>query len=926
MCYLSWAVAGWIAQPLDSFGQPGASDRCNAVLRVDPTTCTSLRRLTSRFQYPHSVDFKSVSHEFDPPLEFGAFGSRDDYSRGVDTMIQPNEILLNLNNRIDSHAAKAADSPFFSRRGEKARRCTMLVGILWSMILPLALTCLMGCAGFTPPKSPTAASSRAAPLRIATNALPVGAVQNNYLATLVATGGVPPYSWTQTAGNLPTGLTLRSAAGSIAGMPTKAGTFEFAIKVQDAKASTASSDFEVGVSISTTPTNTNGAIPTVNITAPSNGATVSGIVGISAAATGLVGSQASVQFYLSGSPLGVPMNSSPYAITWDSTEVADGTRNLSVVATDVKGNITTQAAVAVTVKNTSWNPAVLGVPWAADFISIAANEVNVKTDSRLKVKATGDGVTDDTAAIRAAINLASSSGGGVVYFPTGDYKIITPSNSVRGGSLAVPSRVILRGSSSTTSRIFVNDPNAGSETDGTWTWGGISFQGSSLSGMTDLGVFAVSSSNGPCAVLWNRGSTKVSELFFNELDVHLDNCRSFWFDSTNDLLIQNSRFDSGSSQVSDSSQNGPVYVVMNSNVSFINNKVTYHFGRVHMQQNTNLLVQGNTLIRDAENRDMDDGNAIESGGIELSFGQNIQVLNNTIQTINGPSDEAGDGEAIMSQQSNTRDVLDAGASTAITSTTLSDTSALWGSVTASRIAQYPEVVAILTGSGTGEWRTIQGLNTSTKTLTLNQPWSPIPEVGSLYSIFVWTLIHANIQGNTLTDNPNGIVLYDGCYDCTVQNNVLTNSRQIILRAADGLLNQAVYPEGRRVHQVAIEVTIVNNTVSNTSGKRPAYIALDAEAFAENNYKGMGMLNIQVGQNTINPYSADPDQAYPNPKQTEITQEGFFPCFLFGPAAVKDPITTVFRNIKFWNNSQSSRVNYTNSFMLFTTRGCISATQ
>jgi parallel beta-helix repeat protein len=470
----------------------------------------------------------------------------------------------------------------------------------------------------------------------------------------------------------------------------------------------------------------------------------------------------------------------------------------------------------------------------------------------------------------------------------------------------------------------VNDPNAASETDGTWTWGGINFQGASMSGMTDLGVYAVSSSTSPCALLWNRGATKVSELFFNNLDVHLANCRTFWFGATNNLLIQGSHIDSSNSLHSgNASQYGPIYVVGNSNVWFLKNTVTYHFGRLHMQNNVNLLMQGNALIRDAQNKDMDDGTAVESGGVELSYGQNIQVLDNTIQTLNAPSDEAADGEAIMTQQSTVQDVLDAGSATTITSTTLTDTNALWGSVTASRLAQYPEVVAILTGSGTGEWRTIQGINTSTKTLTLNQAWSPVPEVGSLYSVFAWTLMNAAIQGNTLIDNPNGIVLYDGCYNCTVQNNTLTNSRGIILRTVDKSLSQSLYPEGRRVHEVAIDDMILNNTVSNTSGIRPAWITLDAEAFDASNYSGMGMINIQAGGNTIKPYSANPNQSY-DPQHNEIQQEGFFPCFLFGPAAVKAPVTTVFQNVNFWNNSQTVSVIYNATFLPYATHECVTA--
>ena len=591
--------------------------------------------------------------------------------------------------------------------------------------------------------------------------------------------------------------------------------------------------------------------------------------------------------------------------------------SVAITATSIY-DTASSATAAVTIlagaaPATTWNPTVLGVPWASDFVPIAASQINVKTDSRLKVRAAGDGTTDDTPAIRAAIQLASSSGGGMVYFPTGDYKIVTPSGAVSGSPLVVPSRVILRGTSSTTSRIYVNDPNAASETDGIGTWGGIDFRGASLSGMTDLGVYAVNPSTSPCALLWNRGSSKVSEIFFNNLDVHLDNSKSFWLEAADKLLVQGSQFESNSSQY------GPIYIVGNSNVSFLSNAITYHFGRVHLQNNASLLMQQNTLIRDAENKDMQDGTAIESGGVELSFDQNIQVLDNTIQTLNAPPDEFDDGEAIMTQQSNTKDVLDLGSLTEITSTTLTDANALWGPVTASRLVQYPEVVAVLTGPATGEWRLIREINASTKTLTLNQPWSPVPEVGSLYSIFVWTLMNATIQGNTLIDNPNGVVLYDGCYDCIVQGNVLTNSRGILLRTIDESLDQSVYPEGRRVHQVAIDNKILNNIVSNTLGVRPAYIALDAEAFAKSSYRGMGIINTQVGGNTISPYSANPSKVY---TKGEIIQDGFAPCFLFGPAAAKDPVDTVFQDIYFWNNSQSRSVTYNSAFLPFTTRACI----
>lgn len=579
------------------------------------------------------------------------------------------------------------------------------------------------------------------------------------------------------------------------------------------------------------------------------------------------------------------------------------------------------AAVQIRGSN-SWNPAVLGVSWARDFNAIAANQINVKTDSRLSVKATGNGSTDDTAAIRAAIQLASSTGGGVVYLPAGNYQITAPSGAVNGRPLIVPSRVILRGDGMAKSVIRLKDPDAAAETGNIATWGGIDFQGSSRSGMTDLGVYAVNPSSNPCAVLWNRGSKRVGELFFNNLNVQLANCKNFWFEQTNEILVQNSQINSNATQ------NGPVYLAADSQLTLLNDTVTYNFGRVEMLSDTNVLMQGNTLTRDAQNVDLQNGTAIESGGVELSFDRNIQVLNNTIETLNAPFDESYDGEAITSQESTTPNILDAGSVTASSSNTLTDTNALWGPVTSARLAQYPgEVVAIYTGSATGEVNTIQSINTSTKTITFSQPWSTVPAAGSLYSVFQWTLMNATIQNNTLTGNPNGINIWDGCYNCTVQNNTLTDSRGIWLRIIDQSLAQypTLYPEGRRQHDVAMNTMISNNTVSNTLGLRPAFIVLDTEAFASDSYSGMGMMNVQVGGNTINPFAANPNEVY-EPVVNRVPQEGIFPCFVFGPAAVKPAVTTVFQDINFWNNSQSVPVTYGSYFASYaTSTACITPT-
>lgn len=574
--------------------------------------------------------------------------------------------------------------------------------------------------------------------------------------------------------------------------------------------------------------------------------------------------------------------------------------------------LVSHAVLVVPATAMSWDPAALDIPWAADLNAIAANEIDVQTDGRLKNKAQGDGVTDDTSAVRAAIALAASLGGGTIYFPRGSYKIITPSHPVQGSPLVVPSQVILRGAGPKASTLLVIDTQAASQTDWIGTWGGISFTGSSLSGMTDLGVFAINPSTSPCAVLWNRGSGNTRKLFFNNLDLHLENCKNVWFESTHYLSIQNSTIDSKATLW------GPIYAPGNSNVVLRNNTITYKAGRIQLQGSNTVVVQDNSIVRDAEQRSWQDGTAIESGGIEISFCANIQILNNVLQTLNAPAHAFHDGEAITSQQSTTPTILDAGSVTELTSTTITDSGALWGASTRSRLAQYPTVVAMLTGAATGEWRRVTSINTATKTMTIDRPWSRMPELGNLYSMFVWTLMYANIQDNRLIDNPNGIVLFDGCYACTVQNNVLTNSRGIMLRVGDVATSPLAFPDSRRQHHVALDSAIVSNRITNTTGQRPAYIVLDVEAFEANSYRGMGMFGIEVAGNILEPYALDLARRYDHP---EINQEGLFLCFVFGPAQVKDPPNVIFRNISEGNNRQTLPVAYRADFVQYTNRSC-----
>jgi hypothetical protein len=101
--------------------------------------------------------------------------------------------------------------------------------------------------------SPAAVASTAAakPLAVTTSALPAANGGASYSAKLAATGGKSPYTWSITAGALPTGLKLHPATGGISGTSSAAGTADFTVTVTDSEtpAATASADESITVNV-----------------------------------------------------------------------------------------------------------------------------------------------------------------------------------------------------------------------------------------------------------------------------------------------------------------------------------------------------------------------------------------------------------------------------------------------------------------------------------------------------------------------------------------------------------------------------------------------------------------------------------------------------------------------------------------------------
>src|SRR6185436_408580 len=85
------------------------------------------------------------------------------------------------------------------------------------------------------------------PMNITTSSpLPDGAVGVAYSQTLAVTGGTSPYTWSVSAGALPSGLNL-NGAGVVSGTPTVSGTFSFTARVLDSGGLSAQSALSLSV-------------------------------------------------------------------------------------------------------------------------------------------------------------------------------------------------------------------------------------------------------------------------------------------------------------------------------------------------------------------------------------------------------------------------------------------------------------------------------------------------------------------------------------------------------------------------------------------------------------------------------------------------------------------------------------------------------
>ena len=171
-----------------------------------------------------------------------------------------------------------------------------------------------------------------------------------YIASYFAPQGNYPYDSTTDPGSLANAVNnppLHAPASSTA---DGNGVYRYGSGLGFPTQTFQSSNYWVDAFFSTTNTPPDTAAPTVSITSPTSGQTVSGTTTITATASDDA-AVASVQFYLDGQAIGSAVTNPPYAVSGDTTAVSNGTHTLAAQATDTSNNVSALSSIQITVAN-----------------------------------------------------------------------------------------------------------------------------------------------------------------------------------------------------------------------------------------------------------------------------------------------------------------------------------------------------------------------------------------------------------------------------------------------------------------------------------------------------------------------------------------------------------------------------------------------
>jgi hypothetical protein len=232
--------------------------------------------------------------------------------------------------------------------------------------------------------------------------------------------------------------------------------------------------------------------------------------------------------------------------------------------------------------------------------------------------------------------------------------------------------------------------------------------------------------------------------------------------------------------------------------------------------------------------------------LAMDFAHRIAIVANTFDVLGGPvtNKVRNDGETLLTEGGGGARTENLGTVVGATATTLSDPDNKINVMPflpySAKVIPKNFGVAIVGGKGAGQSRRVTDY--SAGTLTIDRAWDVVPDRTSHYATFVWGLEKSLIKGNTLTQNPRGIWLYQTAVrEVDIVDNVIKEGGGIYLRAAQNHKNKTFVP--------MYGVRIANNSITNTTKQWRSYISVMFVRMDELDF-GVGTVGVEVRGNTL----------------------------------------------------------------------------
>lgn len=282
----------------------------------------------------------------------------------------------------------------------------LMMSLPWFTGCTAASSAMSGNSQITNPRTPANHNANGF-LRVSGN-LPAGEIGTPYNATIDVSGGKAQYDFSLSWGSLPPGLSLSGTTGTISGMPTKSGVYQFGVHVVDSAGRGGADPFQITITAS-------GAVAVVVGPAtgiiPSAGtqqftATVSNTSNVGVTWTASAGTVSSDGFYQA------PSVTANTQVTIKATSTADSTKSGTASLT-----ITAPVQSPLTITTTGLSGVTSGLSYSATLKVTGGNSpyswslASGSLPSGLTVKSSGtlSGTTTQTGQFNFTVQVSDSS-------------------------------------------------------------------------------------------------------------------------------------------------------------------------------------------------------------------------------------------------------------------------------------------------------------------------------------------------------------------------------------------------------------------------------------------------------------------------------------------------------------------------------------